>query len=83
MARKRTRTVGNGDTCPIDAGHGAMLWMESSQHCPVVSHNGRPKSHPLGYAPPTRKFWPQGHDSFRKAVIQSTLPEVDIELLGG
>lgn len=53
------------------------------QWCPAQEHDGRPATHIKGALPPTRSFWPTGPDSFRRAVIQSTLPEIDITLLGG
>lgn len=88
MARSkaRERGTGNGDVCPIDPEHGHMVVLpgqEERQFCPHQSHDGRPKTHPEGEAPPTRAFWPTGIDSFRRASIQHTLPEIDISILGG
>lgn len=46
----RTRSIGNGDTCPINPAHGAMFALPTStgrapqQYCPNVDHDGRPRS---------------------------------------
>jgi len=73
---RRTGT-GDGDVCPINPDHGQMFFLTTRQWCPDHSHEA------VGERPGTRAFWPQGHDSFRKAVITTTLPEIDIALLGG
>jgi len=78
--------LGDGDVCPLNPRHGQMYFIHGPgkvQWCAHVSHEGRPASHPLGKAPATRSKWPQGDDAFRRAVIQTTLPEIDIALLGG
>ena len=87
MASKRTSGTGNGDTCPVAVGHGAMMVLVSGlQYCPDQSHD------PHGKKPGTRNLWPGGHVSFAAAVAEyhgattkaagepSALPELDITL---
>lgn len=59
-----------------------MFFLQGSdkQWCPVQDHDGVPG--PDG-SQGTRALWPQGRDSFRRAVITVTLPEIDIALIGG
>ena len=77
--------LGDGDTCPLSPHHGQMYLLSGTQTqwCAHVAHDGRPMNHPMGPAVRSRAKWPFGHESFRKAVIQETLPTVDITLLGG
>jgi hypothetical protein len=83
--RRERSTTGDGDSCPLNPEHGRMCFLNDSgnQWCPSVDHDGRPKSHPAGKAGMTRSFWPKGDDALRRAVIQTTLPEIDIALIGG
>ncbi len=84
--KRRDRGSGNGDVCPLNPEHGYMLVNPqdpSRQWCSAQEHDGRPARHPQGESSASRSFWPTGPDSFRRAVITSTLPEVDISLLGG
>jgi hypothetical protein len=85
MTRRRGNGLGDGDYCPLNPDHGQMYFLSGSdrQWCPDVEHAGRLASHPQGPAPATRSYWPKGTDALRKAVIQTTLPEIDITLLGG
>lgn len=69
-----------------------VLQPGTTQYCAHQSHDGRPKTHPLGSAPATRKLWPTGHLSFaeavrvysgvttKAAVEPSALPSLDITL---
>jgi hypothetical protein len=77
--------LGDGDVCPTNPRHGHMYFLTNSdrQWCPHAEHEGRPKSHPDGFAPKTRALWPKGDNALRRAVIQTTLPEIDIALIGG
>lgn len=81
------RQGGDGDPCPIEPlEHGRMTFMQppsTRQYCAHQSHDGRPSTHPLGASEPTRCMWPKGTEALRKAVITTTLPEIDITLLGG
>lgn len=84
MARGRDE-VGDGDVCPLVPSHGRMLFVNGStnQYCPHQSHDGVWGEAGTVKTEPSRAFWPKGHDSFRRAVIQATLPQIDIALLGG
>jgi hypothetical protein len=86
MSRPRSGAdTGNGDPCPLNPEHGKMYFLNGStnQYCADQSHDGAPKSAPGGPQPMTRKVWPQGSDALRRAVITTTLPEIDVALLGG
>lgn len=76
---------GDGDICPLVPSHGQMFFLEGTkvQWCAHQSHDGRPEASSLGPVARTRSVWPQGHESFRLAVAQATLPEIDIRLLTG
>lgn len=62
--RRNAYQLGSGDPCPLTVPgtepHGKMLVLNGStkQYCPHQSHDGRPKTHPLGAYPATRHFWP-------------------------
>lgn len=46
--------------CPVDPAHGVVQDWPTARwgfYCPHQSHDGRPKSHALGEAPPTRAFF--------------------------
>jgi len=64
--------LGDGDLCPLVPSHGKMsaLMGTSKQYCRHQSHDGRPKSHPLGPTDPTRSFWPLADNAFAKAVAE-------------
>lgn len=68
-----------------------VLVGNKTQYCPHQSHDGRPKSHPLGEARPSRKLWPFQY--FAQAVAEwrrlgrttgevAALPDLDIDLGG-
>lgn len=91
--RKRTGGTGNGDTCPVNPEHGHMLVLngDQTQYCPDQSHDGRPKTAPLGATGPSRKLWP--YQFFAEAVAEwrrlggtageaAALPDLDIDLGG-
>jgi len=48
----------------------SALMGTSKQYCRHQSHDGRPKSHPLGPTDPTRSFWPLADNAFAKAVAE-------------
>lgn len=85
MAPRGRLELGDGDLCPINPTHGQMYFMTNSdrQWCPHTDHEGLTSAHPMGPAPRTRSFWPKGDRAFRQAVITATLPEIDINILGG
>ncbi len=74
---------GDGDQCPVVAGHGAMFVIQSrppTQYCPYQSHDGvwvGPKS------PPTRSHWPyHGFEAaaaaHKAAAGPPQLPDLDL-----
>lgn len=79
----RRHEIGDGDVCPLNPEHGQMMFLSCSpsQWCPDASHEGVWTFD--GKERATRSIWPKGIDSFRRAVIQATLPEIDIKLIGG
>jgi hypothetical protein len=72
---KSPTDLGDGDRCPLNPDHGRMYTLKGTtppkQWCASSAHDGRPKSHPDGEAPPTRAYWPLGPVSFANAVAET------------
>lgn len=56
---KREPRVADGPPCPGNPGHGPLLSIAGDRgwRCNHQEHDGRPKTHPLGFQPVTKSWF--------------------------